>query len=208
MAGCLFAARQLFRDGTVLLILVMCLSTPALAASAKPFMVLGGLTSQPIGHYHFCRTHAGECDSQADDGKGVRLTEYGWQIVREVNQAINANIMPITDLDQHGVEERWNYPGLHGDCEDYVLEKRRILIENGVPASDLLITVVRKPNGEGHAILTLSTTEGDFILDNLDDTVRHWTQTPYRFIKRQSSRDAGQWVSIEHADDIMVGALQ
>ena len=44
-----------------------------------------------------------------------------------------------------------------GDCEDFVLLKRKKLIAGGFSPSDLLITVVRKPDGEGHAVLTLRT---------------------------------------------------
>ena len=36
----------------------------------------------------------------------------------------------------------------------------------GWPESKLLITVVRDENNEGHAVLTVRTDEGDFILDN------------------------------------------
>ena len=94
-----------------------------------------------------------------------------------------------------------------GDCEDFVLLKRRKLIEKGFSPADLLITVVRKPDGEGHAVLTMRTTEGDFILDNLETDVRHWTETPYRYLKRQAAFHPGRWVSIENGDAIMVSSV-
>ena len=62
--------------------------------------------------------------------------------------------------------------------------------------SNLLITVVRKPDGEGHAVLTVRTNKGDFVLDNLTDSVRQWDHTGYRFLKRQASDHTGHWVSI------------
>jgi predicted transglutaminase-like cysteine proteinase len=59
------------------------------------------------------------------------------------------------------------------------------------------LTVVKRANGEGHAILTLRTTEGDFVLDNLHPAVRPWDAAKgYSFMKRQSSENAGAWVSI------------
>jgi predicted transglutaminase-like cysteine proteinase len=70
------------------------------------------------------------------------------------------------------------------------------------------MTVVRKPDGEGHAVLTLRTTDGDFILDNLSTNVKPWFDTNYSFIKRQSSYNAGRWVTIENGRDVLVGALQ
>ena len=89
-----------------------------------------------------------------------------------------------------------------------MLEKRRRLMKAGIAASDLLITVVRKPNGEGHAVLTLRTNDGDFILDNLNDDVLAWSDTPYTFLKRQASFDSGRWVKVETGTDLPVASLR
>ena len=89
-----------------------------------------------------------------------------------------------------------------------VLEKRKLLMEKGFSAGDLLITVVRKPDGEGHAVLTVRTSEGDYILDNLSADVKLWTDTPYTFLKRQASFSAGRWVTIENGNVVVVGALR
>ncbi len=79
----------------------------------------------------------------------------------------------------------------------------------GFSAADLLITVVRKPDGEGHAVLTVRSQSGDFVLDNLNDEVKLWTETRYTFLKRQSSTDTGRWVTIENGtSEVLVGALQ
>ena len=40
----------------------------------------------------------------------------------------------MTDMDHWGVVERWNYPDDgYGDCEDYALEKRKLLMQAGWP---------------------------------------------------------------------------
>ena len=81
--------------------------------------------------------------------------------------AVNDTIKPITDLEHWGVSERWNYPDDgYGDCEDYVLLKRKMLTQAGWPRQALLITVVRDKQGDGHAVLTVKTDKGEFILDN------------------------------------------
>ena len=90
----------------------------------------------------------------------------------------------------------------------FALQKRKELAAIGFALSDLLITVVRKPDGEGHAVLTVRTADGDFILDNLDDTVRAWYETPYTFLKRQAEFNTGRWVTIENGRDLLVGALR
>ena len=62
-----------------------------------------------------------------------------------------------------------------------MLEKRRDLMLKGISLADLLITVVRKPDGEGHAVLTVRTDQGDYVLDNLNDAVKPWEATGYRY---------------------------
>jgi predicted transglutaminase-like cysteine proteinase len=94
------------------------------------------------------------------------------------------------------VIERWSYPDDgYGDCEDYALLKRRMLIESGWPREALLLTVVRGER-EGHAVLTVTTDKGDYVLDNINSDVLLWSNTSYRFIKRQSEYDPNVWVSL------------
>jgi predicted transglutaminase-like cysteine proteinase len=103
----------------------------------------------------------------------------------------------MTDLDHYGVVEKWAYPvDGYGDCEDYVLQKRKMLIEAGWPREALLITVVRDKHGDGHAVLTVKTDKGEFILDNQNEEVVLWSETGYRFVKRQSQSDVNVWVSL------------
>ena len=125
-----------------------------------------------------------------------RMTGALWQEIVAVNVGVNAPIKPMNDLDIYGKDEVWAYPDGAGDCEDYVLEKRRDLMRRGLSLSNLLITVVRKPDGEGHAVLTVRTDKGDFVLDNLTDSVRQWDATGYRFLKRQATNHTGRWVTI------------
>ncbi len=195
--------------GSTILALLMGVASSAVADATSPLaMQTGGTTSQPIGHYEFCQVYKSDCARTFRKSAAPRLTDYGWQIVREVNASVNHKIIPMTDQELFGRDEVWDYPVDAGDCEDYVLEKRRELIARGIPENDLLITVVRKPDGEGHAVLTLRTVNGDFILDNLDNRIKLWTDTPYHYLKRQSTTDAGRWVTIENGQDVVVGALR
>ncbi|HUH49916.1 MAG TPA: transglutaminase-like cysteine peptidase [Mycoplana sp.] len=183
------------------------LTAPVATVDAAQSMRTGGVTSQPIGHYEFCRSNRSECAAGQRDPGAAKVTAFGWKVVREINAAVNRDIAPMTDKELFGADEHWAYPDVAGDCEDFVLLKRRKLIEHGFAPADLLITVVRKPDGEGHAVLTVRSTEGDFILDNLENDVRHWTETPYRYLKRQASFHPGRWVSIENGDAVMVSSV-
>jgi predicted transglutaminase-like cysteine proteinase len=71
-----------------------------------------------------------------------------------------------------------------------------MLMEAGWPRAALLITVVREKNGNGHAVLTVKTDKGEFILDNQNEEVLLWSDTGYRFVKRQSQTDANAWVAL------------
>jgi predicted transglutaminase-like cysteine proteinase len=160
-------------------------------------MTTGRLTSQPIGHYQFCNEFPDECSIRGTATDPVLLDEAAWDALQAVNNVVNNTILPATDHQIFGEEERWVYPLLWGDCEDYVLLKRRMLAEAGWPVSSLLITVVLQSNGDGHAVLTVRTDRGDLILDNLVSNIRVWNETDYFFVKRQSERDSGGWISID-----------
>ena len=178
------------------------------APKAQASMITGSVTSQPIGHYEFCQKHRDECSVRSRTTAAPKITEFGWNIVREINVSVNTRITPMTDQELYGRDEVWEYPTDAGDCEDFVLQKRKELMGRGFSASDLLITVVRKPDGEGHAVLTLRSSEGDYVLDNLENEVKLWSDTPYTFLKRQATFNTGRWVTIENGTDVLVGALQ
>lgn len=196
-------------------IAAMSVATAAFAApefsppDREPSMRVGKFTSQPIGHFEFCERNAEECSVNSTRSGKAQVTAAGWDVVKQVNAEVNTRIIPMTDDEIFGRAEVWAYPVDVGDCEDYVLEKRRLLLARGFSEADLLITVVRKYDGTGHAVLTVATSEGDFVLDNLASDVKSWAETPYHYLKRQSSVDTGRWMEIENCpDDIPVSSIQ
>lgn len=161
------------------------------------FVSVGEATRAPIGWVEFCAEHKSECTAKPSAPRDVVLTPKAWTDLVHVNNWVNDKIKPVTDLEHWGVVERWNYPDDgYGDCEDYVLLKRRMLIKAGWPREALLVTVVRDKKGEGHAVLTVKTNKGEFVLDNQEAEVLPWTKTGYRFVKRQSQHDQNMWVSL------------
>lgn len=166
-------------------------------ANAAANMTVTGLTTQPIGHYNFCKKSPQECKRVGRNIAPHSLTKTSWKKIVDINNAVNIKIEPLTDMDIWGEVEVWSYPTTVGDCEDYVLLKRHTLISAGVHPSNLLVTVVKQRNGDGHAVLTVRTDRGDFILDNLRGEISEWRDTPYEYLKRQSSDHAGRWVTIE-----------
>jgi predicted transglutaminase-like cysteine proteinase len=86
-----------------------------------------------------------------------------------------------------------------GDCEDYQLLKRKLLVEAGLPRRAMRMTVVIDDIDEGHAVLTVRTGAGDLILDNKVDAVLPWHEVKYEFIKRESSRSA-EWLFLQREE--------
>ena len=80
-------------------------------------------------------------------------------------------------------------------------------IEQGFPRQALLMTIVRDLDGEGHAILTVKTDHGEFVLDNLTDEIRPWDATGYRFVKRQAQDDPNVWLDLGGAKGVALPRL-
>lgn len=176
------------------------------AAASSP-MPTTGYTSQPIGHYEFCKRYAANCEANATSA-ALKLTPKVWARIVDVNAAVNNNIFPRTDEEIYGVAEYWAYPTREGDCEDFALLKQYMLEREGIPASALLITVVKQTNGDGHAVLTLRTDQGDFVLDNLDNQILPWQATSYTYLKRQAANNAGKWVGVVDDRNLLVGSVR
>ncbi|WP_298424678.1 transglutaminase-like cysteine peptidase [Rhodoblastus sp.] len=158
---------------------------------------VGGETSIPFGWIEFCQRYKGECAGGAMQAADVNLTDSARREIEQVNSFVNHAVEAVSDMDHWGVVDRWDLPmDGKGDCEDYALMKRKMLIERGYPRQALLITVVRDENNEGHAILTVKTNAGEFILDNLTDEVKPVDRIAYRLVKRQSQEDPNVWVAL------------
>lgn len=170
-------------------------SHSALAVGTHGTMHLRGLTSSPVGYVELCRRLPEQCvvERQVRD---FALTQARLSQLADVNLEINRRVVAVTDQQLYGVPELWTMPTKSGDCEDYVLLKRKRLMELGWPSGALLITVVFDEKREGHAVLIIRTGESDLVLDNKTDQIMSWEMTSYTYVKRQSESDPNQWVAI------------
>ena len=183
------------------------------AAATAPYMRIYGQANPPYGFVQFCDSFPKEC--VAGDSTDGRFDANPERLVEldAVNRHINTTIEPVTDQELFGVAEWWAVPTLRadgsgkGDCEDYALLKRQILIKRGWPVSSLLMTVVRDEKGDGHAVLTARTAQGDFILDNKTSDLKLWSQTPYKFVMRQSYLNVKVWMSLDPKETMSPGPM-
>jgi len=144
--------------------------------------------------------------------RAPHMTPRLWSLLNRVNGQVNGAIQQRTDIANYGREDFWNTPleeGRNaGDCEDYVLEKERALIEAGVPRRALNIAVVTTRWGESHAVLLAATSEGEYVLDNLTPWVVTWREAPYHWVRRQVDGEAFSWAMVENpARDVATKGL-
>lgn len=174
---------------------------PGEIAPASPGLYTEALdrTLPPAGFVNFCQRYQEDCQVAGPRGAKIEMTGERWRAALQVNAYVNRRIAPSTDAELYGEAEYWTYPEAAGDCEDYVLMKKRYLERLGFPRSALLITVVLDERNDGHALLTLRTNEGDFVLDNRRNDIRRWRDLDYVYLKRQSDGDPREWVALTPA---------
>ena len=171
----------------------------------KNFATEYGRALPPVGFVGFCGRNPEDCKASGTRAVKLAMSPERWNLLYQVNTFVNGKIAPVSDQDLYGQPEYWAYPTDAGDCEDYLLLKKRYLQNLGFPPSALLITVVLDEKNEGHAVLTVAAGDGDFVLDNRRNEIRRWKDLDYTFLKRQSPRDPKVWVALAKEKTIANG---
>lgn len=158
-----------------------------------------GLLEQdpPPGFVSFCMRFKDQCSSDASEPASVQLNQQTWSQLKAVNTSVNDAIWPEDDERHYGRGEFWTIPtDGYGDCEDYALTKRKLLAGIGIPMRALRIAEVMTRRNNLHAVLTVATNEGDYVLDNETDEILSWDKTGYHWIERQDAKADWGWVAL------------
>jgi len=89
-----------------------------------------------------------------------------------INRAVNLAIMPMSDMKQWGVPDRWSSPletltTGRGDCEDYAIAKYVALVDAGIPKQDVKLVIVHNlAFDEDHAMVATRVDGEWIVLDN------------------------------------------
>lgn len=161
----------------------------ALAFNAAVVPVAQAGNHAPLGYQLLCLKHPNASECKGGGAAKVKVTGDVMATLKRVNAHVNRSIKPKYDASGADV---WNASASSGDCEDYVLAKRRALIKAGIPAGSLRIAYVKTRSGEGHAILVIKTGGKDLVLDNLTATIKPLSQTGYRIVS-MSGANPRQW---------------
>lgn len=165
------------------------------AALADNAFITGATRAQPpSGASQLCQRYSWACSdrsSQSIDGRREL------SVVKQINRHVNASTREISDQSQYRLQEKWALPTkLGGDCEDFVLLKKRNLIEAGVDPKRLLIATVLDTRRRGHAVLVYRSPRGDMVLDNVTNQIKAWSATRYLFLRMQDPNQPRRWLGV------------
>lgn len=142
----------------------------------------------PFAYIQYCVHHRGACSKSIGhvamvSNNTVKLTPKLSRQMATINASVNASMIARSDKGS----DTWSVGGRYGDCEDYAMTKRAKLIAAGWPSAALSLTVVKTPWGEGHAVLSVHTSEGLLVLDNLTHSVKPLYSAGYRVVSVQGN---------------------
>jgi predicted transglutaminase-like cysteine proteinase len=153
--------------------------------------------------YHDCDKGKADCPAYLRDWrKNLRawsdLDTLG-QIVR-VNAYVNSRIRYADDITVFGRRDFWATPADslkgRGDCEDYAIAKYESLRALGIPEHSLRLVIVDDLRRKlGHVVLTVNTSAGLYVLDNLRSRpYLHGRVSHYAPI--YSINRTGRWINV------------
>ena len=154
-----------------------------------------GRYAEPAAYVAFCARDPDQCKIPANQPDTIVADDATWALLIRTNAQLNRDIKPLSDADHYGVAEYWTIStDGYGDCEDIALAKRQALAAAGLPIRALRIATVVSRHDDRHAVLTVATDRGDYVLDNLTPAILPWTETGFIWLTRQDPTRG--WVTI------------
>lgn len=161
-------------------------------APAVKFLKGGDHTLAPMAHVVFCLKSPDDC-AASNGPDTVDLDDAKFNQLVNINTTVNNTIIPKI---MPGMET-WTVSPRYGSCHDYAITKRHQLLAAGWPTRALRIAVAITPEGIGHAILVVRTSDGDLVLDNRTSRIVPWKQANLRWIKIESSENPKLWLELQ-----------
>ena len=121
-------------------------------------------------------------------------TQELYNTMYRINRDVNGNCQYVSDMQNYGIEEYWKVAGKKGDCEDEALKKLKLL-RLYVRKEDLNIAIC-KIGGQGHAVLVVDTTNGDYVLDINSDVPTPWYEYHVEWVMISQKGDFTKWRTI------------
>jgi predicted transglutaminase-like cysteine proteinase len=154
------------------------------AVSALIAGVMAAYTLGPSGFYRMCLDNPTEC-RRVTQTRILSVDE-----VREINTSVNTSIRP--KIESPGSDD-WRVEPTSGDCEDYAITKRRLLIARGIGSANARIAVGKLKSGD-HAVLLVTLRGQTYVLDNLTDAIWSAEQSTMKITSIQSINNPRMWL--------------
>ena len=152
----------------------------------------------PFAYTHFCLRYEDDCrvhNRQFRKPHPVALTSQRRTDLIQVNATVNRSIRP-KHYANDTTFDTWRINPASGDCNDFAVTKRHMLLARGWPSRALLLSEVVTPWGEHHLVLVVRTQHQDVVLDNLNANVRPWSQARYSWVRVQSPYEPALWSTV------------
>lgn len=153
----------------------------------------GRLVAGPAGWLNWCMGEPGRCTG-AREASPLPTTPVLLDLLSRVQRKVNAS---ITSRPEPPGRDLWRADAETGDCEDYALAKRALLLAAGLPAGAVRLATATSPWGELHAVLTVDTDRGTLVLDNLQQEVVPFRALRYTWHRVESARGDLAWLELE-----------
>ena len=117
----------------------------------------------------------------------VQAQPPSFSLAKQINSEVNQSTKYRTDRDLYGKPDFWTIADGEGDCEDFALAKRKRFIEQGFGDYVRLATAWVQQEGY-HAVLIVTTSSGDYVLDNMHPLPMRRQELNYVWSRIQQGR--------------------
>ena len=118
-----------------------------------------------------------------------------YSMAQRINSDVNSQVQYKSDIENYSKPEFWVEAGTLGDCEDYSLLKRQVLLKAGFNRKDLHLACCWVETGGYHCVLLCNTDKGWFVLDNRYTWLMTPKSLPYKWDKALDEVD-GKWYEL------------
>ncbi|OSI68964.1 hypothetical protein BSZ22_20325 [Bradyrhizobium canariense] len=150
----------------------------------------------PLSFSLFCIQYPEDCQHHDDRRiRDFRSSIQRWRELAQINSTVNFGIAPKNPLASRRDAE-WQILPSEGNCGDYAVTKRHLLLRSGWPSSALrLAEVVIRTTGEHHLVLLVREGRAIFVLDNLRPVVTPLADAleGYIVLRAESGTDPELW---------------
>lgn len=170
----------------------------AARADAMPWghvdaLATGATRPGPAGWLNRCMARPEACRAAADAAV-VPADPATLKLIDRAQRETQSRIVP--EREPPG-RDLWLVGPQRGDCEDFALTKQALLLAAGLPRNAVRLATVELPSGEAHAVLTVETTRGTLVLDNLEAEVVPMSRLRYRWLAIEEPSLGLRWKELQ-----------